>query len=102
MDSLATIDGLTRVNTRARRPFARYCGALLTLGMLVTDGLNGLWISRLIAAFAFAFALAKLTLPHVDAWADGKELLFGGAVVTIVLMSYILGKRLAHERPAHD
>ncbi|HNR23267.1 MAG TPA: nickel transporter, partial [Steroidobacteraceae bacterium] len=31
-DHLATIDGLTRVNTGAGRPFARYCGALFSLG----------------------------------------------------------------------
>ena len=31
-DHLATIDGLTRFNTRQRRPFGRYCGALFSLG----------------------------------------------------------------------
>ena len=31
-DHLATIDGLTRFNARHRRPFARYCGALFSLG----------------------------------------------------------------------
>src|SRR5512137_1976848 len=31
-DHLATIDGLTRFNTRAGRPFARYCGVLFSLG----------------------------------------------------------------------
>ena len=31
-DHLATIDGLTRVNSRAGRPFARYCGALFSVG----------------------------------------------------------------------
>lgn len=92
-------------------------GALFTLGMLVTDGINGLWISRLIARadeiarvasrvmslavggvslLIAGFALAKMTLPAVDGWADGKELFFGGAVVMIVLVSYLIGKRLAH------
>jgi nickel/cobalt transporter (NiCoT) family protein len=31
-DHLATIDGLTRINQRRGRPFARYCGALFSLG----------------------------------------------------------------------
>ena len=31
-DHLATIDGLTRCNARARRSFARFCGALFSLG----------------------------------------------------------------------
>ena len=31
-DHLATIDGLTRFNARHQRPFARYCGALFSLG----------------------------------------------------------------------
>ena len=98
-------------------------GALFTLGMLVTDGINGLWISRLIARadelariasrvmslavggvslLIAAFALAKMAMPGIDAWAEGKELAFGGAVMLIVLLSYILGKRLAMDRPAHD
>ncbi len=91
-------------------------GALFTLGMLVTDGINGLWISRLIARadelarvasrvmglavggvslLIASFALAKMTLPPVDDWAQGKELFFGGAVMAVVLVSYLIGKRLA-------
>lgn len=91
-------------------------GALFTLGMLVTDGINGLWISRLIARadelarvasrvmslavggvslLIAGFALAKMTSPAIDGWSDGKELIFGSAVVVIVLVSYLLGKRLA-------
>lgn len=31
-DHLATIDGLTRINTLQRRPFARHCGTLFSLG----------------------------------------------------------------------
>lgn len=92
-------------------------GALFTLGMLVTDAINGLWISRLIARadelarvasrvmslavggvslLIGGFALAKMTLPAVDGWADGKELFFGMAVIVVVLISYLIGKRLAH------
>ena len=91
-------------------------GALFTRGMLVTDGINGLWISRLIARadelarvasrvmslavggvslLIAGFALAKMTSPAIDGWSDGKELFFGSAVVVVVLVSYLLGKRLA-------
>jgi hypothetical protein len=36
-----------------------------------------------------------MTLPPVDDWAEGKELFFGGAVMIVVLVSYLIGKRLA-------
>jgi len=91
-------------------------GTLFTLGMLVTDGINGLWIARLIARaddlarvasrvlslavggvslLIASFALAKMTLSPVDNWAEGKELFFGSAVVVVVLVSYLIAKRLA-------
>jgi len=81
------------------------------LGMLVTDGINGFWISRLIcradqialiasrvmglvvagvSLLVAAFGVAKLSLPAVDAWSDGKELFFGAAVVTVVAGSFLL------------
>ncbi|NBX41598.1 MAG: nickel transporter [Gammaproteobacteria bacterium] len=91
-------------------------GGLFTIGMLVTDGINGLWISRLIARaddlarvaarvmglavggvslLVAGFAVAKLTLPTVGAWAEGKEIFFGAAVAGVVLLSYLVGRRLA-------
>lgn len=91
-------------------------GGLFTIGMLVTDGINGLWISRLIARaddlarvasrvmslavggvslLVAGFAFAKLALPAVDEWAQGKEFAFGLAVVAVILLSYLLGRRLA-------
>jgi high-affinity nickel-transport protein len=91
-------------------------GALFTLGMLVTDGLNGLWISRLIARadqialiasrvmslavagvslLVAAFGAAKLALPALSAWTDGKELVFGLAVVALILASFLVARALA-------
>jgi high-affinity nickel-transport protein len=91
-------------------------GVLFTLGMLVTDGINGLWISRLIAradqiaviasrvmSLAVAgvsllvagFGLARLLLPAVDAWTEGKELLFGLIVVLLTVASYLLARTMA-------
>jgi high-affinity nickel-transport protein len=92
---------------------------LFVLGMLVVDGINGVWISRLIrradrtavvasrvmactvAAVSLAvggFAVAKLLLPAVDAWADGRETLLGGMVVAAVLTAFAMGMRASRQR----
>ena len=86
-------------------------GLLFMTGMLVTDGINGLWISRLIlradqialvasrvmslvvaslSLLVAGFGLARLAWPALDAWSDGKELLFGLAVVAVVACSFAL------------
>jgi len=86
------------------------------LGMLITDGINGLWISRLIARadtvalvasrvmglvvsavslLVAAFGAAKMLSPAVEAWSDGKELTFGFALVCIIAASFLLALRLA-------
>ena len=96
-------------------------GLLFVLGMLVTDGINGLWISRLIARadqiaviasrvmslavssvalLVAAFGAAKLALPAVDAWSDGKELAFGAIVVTMIGASYLVARNLAQRDAA--
>ena len=90
-------------------------------GMLVTDGLNGWWISRLvrradqtarIASRVLALsisgvglliagtAVASRTLPAVGAWTEGKELWFGAAVVAVMLASFAIGQQLARAKPA--
>lgn len=91
-------------------------GLLFMAGMLVTDGINGLWISRLIrradqtAALASRimglsvggmslmvglFGFLKLTTAPVNAWSEGKEIMLGATVVAVIATSYILGRRLA-------
>lgn len=93
---------------------------LFMTGMLVTDGINGLWISRLIrradevaqvasrvmglvvagvSLLVAGFGTAKFFAPAVGDWSDGKELAFGGLLVAIVAGSYLLAVRLAR-RPA--
>jgi len=88
---------------------------LFMLGMLLTDGINGLWIARLIARadqvaliasrvmglvvsaislLVAAFGAAKLVSPAVDAWSEGKELVFGGALVAIIAISFVAAMRL--------
>jgi len=95
---------------------ALFLGLLFVLGMLVTDGVNGLWISRLIARadllaciasrvmslavsgvslLVAAFGAIKLMMPTVGAWSEGKELVFGGLVVAIVALSFSVGRLLA-------
>jgi high-affinity nickel-transport protein len=91
-------------------------GVLFVLGMLVTDGVNGLWISRLIARadqlaciasrvmglavsgvslLVAAFGAAKLASPLVDAWSEGKELAFGAIVVATIALSFVAALMLA-------
>ena len=85
---------------------------LFVIGMVMVDGVNGVWISRLIrradarAAIASrvmalgvagisltvgTFALVKLLWPSVDEWASGRELAFGSAVVLGVLGAFAGG-----------
>lgn len=96
-------------------------GLLFMLGMLLTDGINGLWISRVIrradqtaliasrmmslvvggvSLLAAAFGIAKLALPAVDAWSEGKEFVFGAAVIAVIAASFIIAVRLAEPRMA--
>ena len=93
-------------------------GLLFTLGMLLTDGINGLWIARLIARadqvalvasrvmglvvsgvslLVAAFGVVRLLSPAVDAWSEGKELLFGFALVAIIALSFIAAVRLTRQ-----
>jgi len=100
---------------------ALFVAGLFVLGMLVVDGVNGVWISRLIrradrtavvasrvmactvAGISLAvggFTVAKLLLPAVDAWADGREMLVGALVVTVVLAAFAVGMRASRPRVA--
>lgn len=93
---------------------------LFMAGMLLTDGINGLWIARLIARadqvaliasrvmglvvsgislLVAAFGAAKLLSPAIDAWSEGKELIFGFSLVGIIALSFIWALRLTR-RPA--
>lgn len=88
---------------------------LFMSGMLLTDGVNGLWIARLIARadqvaliasrvmglvvagislLVAAFGAAKLVSPAIDAWSEGKELAFGVALVAVILLSFAVSVRL--------
>ena len=98
---------------------ALFVAMLFVLGMLAVDGANGLWINRLIrradrtAAIASrvmaltvagislvvgAFTVAKILVPAVDAWAEGRELWFGVAVVFAVLVAFVAAMLAARRR----
>ncbi|MEO8739794.1 MAG: nickel transporter [Casimicrobiaceae bacterium] len=83
---------------------------LFVLGMLAIDGVNGLWVSRMIgradrmaivasrvvaltvaatSATVASFTLLRVVLPELDAWAGGRELLIGAAVAGLVLAGFI-------------
>ncbi len=83
--------------------------SLFVAGMLCVDGINGVWINHLIrradrraviasrvlalavatiSALVGAFALVKIAMPAIDAWADGRELLFGAAVIGAVFIAF--------------
>lgn len=92
---------------------------LFTLGMLLVDGLNGLWIARLLrraderarsVSRAMGLTIASLSLAiagwsairqfssRLDIWGDGKELAFGVGMVASVLATFIVAlvvRRLA-------
>ena len=93
---------------------------LFTAGMLVTDGINGWLIWRLlhhserialVASRAVALAVSGVGLltagltvttrvvPAADLWAEGKGLWFSAAVVGVVCISFVVGQRLARAAP---
>ena len=91
-------------------------GLLFVLGMLAADGLNGWWISRLIARadqiaalasrimsvavsgvslLVAALGVGRLLSPTVEGWSQGKELAFGASVVLVIAISYVAASALA-------
>jgi high-affinity nickel-transport protein len=91
-------------------------GAAFTMGMLLADGANGLWIAGLlrradhrariasrvmglmVAAISFGvagFGLARRLNAGISQWYDGKELLVGVGVIVVLTASFVLGNWLA-------
>ena len=83
-DHLATIDGLTRCNARAGRSFARFCGALFSLG-------HGL----VVLAIALAVGVLSRTW-HTPAWLE-----ISGAWISIGFLT-LLGALNLHAVLAAD
>ena len=95
-------------------------GAVFVVGMLATDGLNGWWISRLIAradqiavvasrVMGAAVACASLLVaglgvarwvsPAFERWTDGRELAFGATVVAVMVAGYLVALASAARQP---
>lgn len=95
-------------------------GLLFMLGMMLMDGLNGLWIARLIhradrlaciasrimgltvgglSLLVACFGLAKYASADVSAWFDGKELAFGLVFVGVISLSFLLAVRFSRTQP---
>ena len=90
-------------------------GLAFTFGMLLADGINGLWIAHLlrradqrariasrvmglvvsgVSLLVAAFGAAKLLSPAIDAWSEGKELGFGGLLVAVIALGFLAAVRL--------
>jgi high-affinity nickel-transport protein len=95
--------------------------ALFVAGMLCIDGVNGMWISRLvrradrtaaiasrvlaltvatISAAVGAFTVVKVIVPAVDSWSGEHEIAAGVAVIAAVLASFALAMGFARRRAA--
>ena len=82
-------------------------------GMIVTDAVNGLWISHLlrragagaliasrimgisVALLSLTVAglgLSRLLLPETASWQEGRELLIGVSVIAVVAVSYLYAR----------
>jgi high-affinity nickel-transport protein len=96
--------------------FAVFLGLVFMLGMMVTDGANGLWVARLlrqadqralIASRVLGLSIASLSLslaalgiartisPGIAALAEANGMALGLGVVAILAASFALGTRLA-------
>lgn len=102
-------------------PSALLVAALFVLGMLCVDGVNGIWISRLVrradrtaviasrvmaltvAGISLAvgvFTVLKVFAPPVSAWSEAHELLLGIAIIASVLLAFAWAMASARRRHA--
>ncbi len=93
--------------------YALLLAVCFMVGMMVTDAVNGLWISHLLRRADFrariasrimgiTVALLSLTvaglglsrqlLPEAAAWQEGRELLIGTSVIMVVACSFLFAK----------
>lgn len=96
--------------------FSIVLGVAFTLGMMTTDGVNGLWVARMLARadrralvvsramglsiaglslLVGSYGLARLLAPAIASHTAERELLFGCAAAAIVGLSFLIGLRLA-------
>ncbi len=108
--------------------FAGWLGAVLLgvaflLGMMVTDGINGLWVSHLmrradqvarIASRVIGSVVGGLSLliggvglaqrcsPDFARWSDGKALVFGWGVIAVMGSGFLAAVILARRKNGND
>lgn len=96
-------------------------GLLFTLGMMIADGCNGLWINRLIrradqiaritsrifglvvsglSLLLGAFGIAKYSFAPVGAWTEGRELEVSLGVIAIVGGGFLAAAWVARTQPS--
>jgi len=101
--------------------FSALLGLVFMLGMIATDGINGLWVSRLLdrtdrralvasrvmclaigglSIMAGLFGILKYFFPVVATHSAGHELLMGIMVIGAVALSYHLARRLSQRQTA--
>jgi len=94
--------------------FSTLLGITFTLGMMTSDGVNGLWVARLLARadrrarivsrtmgltiaglslLVGSYGIARQFFPAMAEPAMGRELLLGCAAVALVGMSFLIGLR---------
>jgi high-affinity nickel-transport protein len=93
--------------------FALLLAVCFMVGMMVTDAVNGLWLSHLLRRadvnariasriMGITVALLSLTvaglglsrqfLPDAAAWQEGRELLIGTSIILVVACSFLVAK----------
>lgn len=113
--SQAALFSLTGVQL-AGWPFSVALGLLFTVGMMITDGVNGVWVAAMVqradrrarvasrvmglsvAFLGIAIAclgMARLVSPEIAAALSGHELQMGVGVAMIVAASFALAMRMA-------
>ena len=97
--------------------YALLLAVCFMIGMMVTDAVNGLWISHLLRRadasariasriMGMSVALLSLTvaglglsrqfLPEAAAWQEGRELLIGASVIAVVAGSFLFARFAQH------
>jgi high-affinity nickel-transport protein len=97
-------------------------GLIFTLGMVLTDGINGIWISKVLrradrrarvasrvmgltigatSVLIGLYIVARATVPELQVIAEGTETSSGLLVVAVVLMSALVAERLASREMAN-
>ena len=100
--------------------FCSALGVVFMLGMMTSDGINGLWIAKLLqradhrarigsramglaigctSLLVGCYVIARETMPPFAEFSAGRELEGGFLIIAVVLASYMVAQRLATAEP---